>query len=113
MTAENIIALVIFAMVAMVMIVIGIYQRNQKTPVGSYTGVKAPTPEEITDVKAWNLKHGIMWIVYGILIIVGYVGGFLSSNVFIQLAFVIVCDVWPIILMIVYHSHLCKVYWRK
>ena len=113
MTAENIIALVIFAVVAMVMIVIGIYQINQKTPVGFYTGDKAPSPEEITDVRAWNVKHGVMWIIYGFLIIIGYVGGFLSKNVIMELAFIIVCDVWPIILMMIYHSHLCKQYWRK
>lgn len=34
MTTENIFGLVIFAMVALVMIVIGIYQLNQKEPVG-------------------------------------------------------------------------------
>ena len=113
MTAENIIALVIFAFVAMVMIVIGIYQINQKAPVGFYTGEKAPSKEEITDVRAWNVKHGLMWITYGLLIIIGYVGGFLSKNVIIELAFVIVCDVWPIILMMVYHSYLCKQYRRK
>ena len=113
MTAENIIALVIFALVAMVMIVIGIYQINQKAPVGFYSGEKSPKAKDITDVKAWNTKHGIMWVIYGILIIAGYAGGFFAKNVYIEITFIIVCNVLPIILMAVYHSHLCKVYWRR
>ncbi len=40
MSAENIIGLVIVAMVALVMITIGVYQLNQKNTVGFYTGEK-------------------------------------------------------------------------
>lgn len=68
--------------------------------------------EEITDVKAWNLRHGIMWIIYGVLIIAGYFIGYFVGNVYFEVAVLIVFDVWPIILMMVYHSHLCKKYRR-
>ncbi len=112
MTAEDIIGLVIFGIVALTMIVIGIYQLNQEEPVGFYTGEKPPVAEGITDVKAWNLRHGIMWIIYGVLIIAGYFIGYFVGNVYFEIAVLIVFDVWPIILMMVYHSHLCKKYRR-
>ena len=47
---------------ALVMIVIGVRQMKSETPVGFYTGERAVKPEEITDIPAWNRKHGIMWI---------------------------------------------------
>lgn len=30
---------------------------------------------EISDVKSWNRKHGIMWIVYGIILVISWICG--------------------------------------
>lgn len=65
MTAETIICMVIVAISAIPMIIMGIVQYRSKAPVGFWSGKKPPEREQITDVKAYNQKHGIMWIIYG------------------------------------------------
>lgn len=65
MTAETIIYMVIVAISAIPMIIIGIAQYRSKKPVGFWSGKEPPKREQITDVKAYNRKHGIMWIIYG------------------------------------------------
>ncbi len=112
MTPEDIIGLVIYAMVALVMIAIGIYQLNQSDPVKFYTGEEPPAADEITNVKAWNLQHGMMWIIYGVLLMAGYFIGYFIKNVIFEIAVVIVFDIWPLILMAFYHSYLSKKYRR-
>lgn len=56
---------VILCLVALIMAGIGISQVRSRKPVGFYTGVKPPEEKNLRDVKAWNRKHGIMWILYG------------------------------------------------
>ena len=68
MTAASIITFIIFFIVAMIMIGLGIFQLKSTSPVGFYSGEKPPREEELTDVKAWNKKHGMMWLIYGIII---------------------------------------------
>ena len=67
---ENIIGLVIYLAVASFMIGIGISQLRSKKPVDFYSGEKPPGEEELSDVKAWNQKHGQMWVLYGLIILV-------------------------------------------
>lgn len=62
------ISLAIYGGVAALMIGIGISQLRSKKPVGFYSGVKPPREDELSDVGAWNKKHGIMWIIYGAII---------------------------------------------
>ena len=57
------------AYVALIMLGVGIGMIVGKKPTGFYTGGKAYNPDEIKDVKKWNLYHGLMFIVYAILII--------------------------------------------
>ena len=110
--AEQIIGFVIICMVALIMIGLGVSQIRSKEPTGFYTGEKAPKAEEISDVKAWNRKHGMMWLFYGIAIICGYIvsaviGGELSA-LFILCGIVI--GALPI--MMWYHSYLKKKYYN-
>ena len=72
MDAENIFGFSIFLLVAIVMMVIGIVQIRKKTPVAFYSGEEPPRAEDLTDVKAWNWKHGLMWLLFGVTILVGY-----------------------------------------
>lgn len=67
--AGYLIYFVIMCLTALIMIVIGMQQLKSRKPVGFYSGVKPPEEEELQDVKTWNRKHGIMWILYGCAII--------------------------------------------
>ena len=61
MNAETIMGLVIVSLVALVMLTIGISQFVKKdVPVGFYNITIPPKKEEITDIIAWNKKHGII-----------------------------------------------------
>lgn len=66
MTAESVMCFVIYVFVALIIMTIGIVQLKSKTPVAFYSGEKPPRAEEVTDVKVWNRKHGMMWLIYRI-----------------------------------------------
>ncbi len=113
---EMIISIAIFAVVALIMTIIGVSQLRSKTPVGFYTGAKPPQSEEISDVLAWNKKHGYMWIAYGIsIMLVGIIIGVCSLNenainTLIILLLSTVGVILPIIVMMIYHTKLEKMY---
>ncbi len=65
--------LVIISMVALIMVIIGVCQMIKKDePVGFYNMIDPPKKEEITDIVEWNKKHGMIWIIYGICIELGF-----------------------------------------
>ena len=72
MNAENLIGFIVYFAAAAIMVGIGISQLKSSKPVGFYTGEKPLKEDEITDVKAWNKKHGLMWLIYGGIIITGF-----------------------------------------
>ena len=109
---ESIFALVIYLLVAAIMLGIGISQYRSKSPVGFYSGEKPPMESELTDVDAWNKKHGKMWIWYGVIIIISYLAG---------IPFLVLDSVWcvvplcggiilPLPFMIRYHHKLVREY---
>ena len=110
--AEFIFGFVIYLMVAAIMFGIGISQYRSQKPVGFYSGEKPPLEKELTDVEAWNKKHGKMWIGYGVIIVISYLAG---------TPFLIQDSVWcvlpmcggimiPLPLMIRYHHKLIREY---
>lgn len=110
MTAENIICFVIYALVALFMMGIGIVQLKSKDPVGFYSGEKPPKAENITDVKAWNKKHGMMWLIYGIVILISFfIGAAIGDSIWAVLP-MIGGLIIPVIFMIWYHQQLKKKY---
>lgn len=111
MIAETLIGLVISLLVALIMIGIGISQLKSKTPTGFYTGEKPPRPEELSDVDAWNKKHGRMWITYGIVIILSYLL-FILIGLDTNGGLIVYCNgiILPIVVMIGYHNKLIKTY---
>ena len=112
MSAENMIGFIIFLFVAFIMIGIGISQVKSNTPVGFYSGEKPPREEELTNVHEWNIKHGMMWISYGIIMLVGYfTGALIGESIWSALP---MCGgvVLPIIGMVWYHHRLIKRYRR-
>lgn len=110
--AESIIFVVIVAISAMPMIILGIVQYRSKEPVGFWSGKEPPKREQITDVKAYNRKHGIMWILYG--------AGFLFCNILeiplgeelalLAVGLSVVECIGGIFVMIAYHNKLNRQY---
>ena len=107
---ETIITLVIFVIVSLIMMGIGISQLRSTEPVGFYSGEKGPREDEITDVPAWNKKHGMMWLIYGIIIMVsGFIGFIIGDSIFCLIPF---CGgmAIPVVFMIWYHNKLIRLY---
>lgn len=109
---EAIIGLGIVFFVSIIMIVIGIVQLRNKNPTGFYTGEKPPKPEEITNVKAWNHKHGMMWIIYGISLFISYFIGIWFNEMICSISMIAV-SVGGVIIMCIYHSKLQTHYLKK
>lgn len=99
----------ILGICAVTMIVLGIIQYRNKKPSGFYTG-ETFDPKEISDITAWNHKHGIMWILYGSLFPILFVVDLLmNSPLVFGFVMIGVCLV-PLPFMIMYHHHLIKKY---
>ena len=114
MNAEMIFGLVIISMVALVMVIIGIYQFAQKDkPVGFYNTIAPPKKEDITDIVKWNKKHGMIWIVYGACIELSYWLGAFSTNEIMAAVFLMGGILFPLPFMILAHHMLEKEYKRK
>lgn len=110
--AEQIICFCIYLLVALLMLGIGISQWNSKEPVGFYTGEKPPAPQSLSDVSAWNRKHGAMWILYGILIIISGVAGVFGTQSIWSIIPLVGGVVVPIGVMVWYHHRLINQYRR-
>lgn len=112
MTASYIITFIIYLIAAAIMIGIGISQLRSTLPVGFYSGEKPPKADELTDVQAWNKKHGMMWLIYGIVIILSYFFGYVIGDSI--LCIIPYCGglLVPVIIMIWYHHRLIRRYKR-
>ena len=71
---------IVMSICALIMINIGVFQVTRKMPVTFYTGERIPDVEAVKNVKEWNIKHGIMWIFYGGVIIIGIIAGILFDD---------------------------------
>lgn len=110
---EEILGGVIMFGTALIMIGLGISQWKSSEPVGFYTGEKPPARETLRDVKAWNRNHGRMWVLYGLVIILGYVIGSLMGDTIY--AAIPMCGgvVLPLPLMIWEHHRLIQNYRKE
>lgn len=70
MDAGTCFILFVMLFAAFLMLMIGILQIKSKKPVGFYAGETGPDETELTNTQAWNRKHGILWILYGITIVI-------------------------------------------
>ena len=107
--AENIIGFVILLICTIPLIVIGITQIKSKEPVGFWTGVKPPSKDRVSDVPAYNKKHGIMWILYGAGIIPAFYIGMIFGGLVATCALGVE-TIGGIVAMICYHNYLDKKY---
>lgn len=112
MKAENIIGLAIYVVVALFMVAIGIAQLKSKDPVGFYSGEEPPKAESLTDVCAWNKRHGMMWLIYGIIIFVSYLIGSIIGESIWSIIPMMGGVIIPLPFMIWYHHRLMKKFMR-
>lgn len=111
LNAGNIIGAVIVTIVALIMVLLGVSQfRTKDKPVGFYNVIDPPKKEEITDITMWNRKHGMIWIVYGICIELGFWMGFLMTNEILQMIFMMGGVLVPLPFMVIRHRMLEKKY---
>lgn len=111
MNAEMIMGLIILSFVAAIMGLIGVCQVVKKdAPVGFYNVIDPPKKEEITDIIQWNKKHGMLWILYGICIELGFWLGYVMPSEVLEMIFMTGGVVLPLPLMIVRHHRLEKEY---
>lgn len=112
MTAEIIISLIVVLICIAPIIIMGIVQYRSKEPVGFWSGKKPPQKEQLTDVKAYNRKHGLMWILLG----GGFLLCFVCGHFFGGLVAGYLCMIeiiGGILAMIAYHEKLERMYHKK
>lgn len=111
MNEANTIGLIIITMVALIMVSIGVVQmRKRDIPVGFYNMIDPPKKEEITDLISWNKKHGMIWVIYGICIELGFFIGLGMPSEAWQMVFMMGGVIVPLPLMVLRHRSLEKIY---
>ena len=111
MNEAMIMGLVIISIVAGIMIIIGLSQISKKeNPVGFYNLIDSPKKEEISDVIQWNKKHGIIWIIYGICIELGFWLGYVMPVEALEMIFMMGGVILPLPFMVMRHHKLEKEY---
>ena len=110
--AEIVISSVVVLVSTMSVIMIGIVQYRSKDPVGFWSGKKPPKKEQITDVKTYNRKHGLMWILLGVGFILCFVCGLLFGGIIAKYSCMIEV-IGGLLAMIVYHQKLDRMYYKK
>lgn len=112
MAAETIFSAVILLVSIGPIIILGIVQYRSKEPVGFWSGKEPPKREQVTDVRAYNRKHGLMWITYGVGFVVCFLGG-LPFGELITGYLCLIEGLGGIFVMAAYHNRLNRMYYRK
>lgn len=100
---------VIYGLCALIFIGLGIRNYKAKKPVTINTSIKPPKEENFVSVKEWNRKHGIMWIIFGIILFAGYVlSCIFVDNLFLCMLFLVIIPILYCPVVIIYHNHLVK-----
>jgi hypothetical protein len=109
MTAETIFSMIVAVICMLPIFIIGIVQYKSEEPVGFWSGKKPPKKEQITDVTAYNHKHGMMWILYGAGFLFCFCIGMLFDAVIASIAACVECF-GGLALMVFYHNKLDRTY---
>ena len=100
----------VFALCALLFAGIGICQFNAKKPVGFYSGVKPPEIEQEEDVKGWNRGHGLMWMIYGMILFLTGVSCLIFGESFWITIIMMGAVILPFPFIAMIHHHLEKKY---
>lgn len=110
--AEKMVLFVVLLLSAAPLIILGIAQYKSVVPVGFWTGKKPPAREQITDVKAYNHRHGLMWISYGAGLLLCF-GSMVFVGLETAMVLVMIECFGGIVAMVVYHNKLDRTYFIK
>ena len=77
------------------------------------SGVEPPKPEEINDLRAWNTKHGAMWMVYGGIIALSAIIFSFVIDGLVGTVILIGGVMLPLPFMVWWHHHLESKYLKK
>ncbi|MCR5596401.1 MAG: hypothetical protein K6G12_11170 [Lachnospiraceae bacterium] len=111
MDPSSAIMLAVGALVAAILIFIGIKQFRSVTPVAFYTGEEPPAEKLLKDVRAWNHGHGSLWIGYGVVIIVCYLlAVFWAVDSLVKTLLMFCGTIFPVFLLVLGHRYLVRRY---
>lgn len=111
MDAGSVIGLVIISIAALIILGIGISQMLKKEePVGFYNTIDPPKKDEISNISEWNKKHGLLWIVYGIIIEACYWIAYFMPGTVLQAVCLIGGILLPLPCLVIYHNRLVQKY---
>ncbi len=103
--------IVIGTLVSLTLIIIGIVQIKSKKPVKFYTGEEAPVENKLKSVRGWNTGHGLLWIGYGVIIILCILSAvFWMYDSLIKTLILLGGMIVPTFLMVLGHNLLIKKY---
>ena len=112
MKTETIISFIILILCISPVFVLGIVQYRSKRVVGFWSGEEPPKNEWVTDMKAYNYRHCIMWILYGTGFVVCYMFGFLWGAIVAAVLCVAEC-IAGIFIMVICHKKWYGIYVKK
>ena len=110
MPAWLLIMLITWVILASAMITLGVSQWTAVNPVTFYNSEKALPAEKLRSVKGWNRGHGLIWLVYGGVILLSCLPMLLSKREELIAAIAAAGAVLPIPFMIWRHHALIKKY---
>ena len=112
MTTEIISCMIITFFCTLPLFLFGIVQIKSDRPVVFWAGKEPPKKEQVTDVRAYNKKHGLMWILYGVgFDVCFFVGIFFGGEIAAVLAGAECLG--GLLLMILCHNKLEEKYVKK
>jgi hypothetical protein len=99
MGKESLSAMIIGIIVMFVFIIMGIRQMNSKSPVSFYALDVQPKDSEISDIKAWNHCHGLMWVFYGLFFGTGLLIALLMNHEILSVLIIMISAIGPLPIM--------------
>ena len=112
MMAETIFSFVVLILCIAPVIILGIVQYRSRRVVGFWSGEEPPKNEKVTDMKAYNHRHGMMWILYGLGFVLCFMFGWLWGAVASAVLCGIEC-IGGIFIMIACHKKWYDIYVKK
>lgn len=106
----NIPSVVIQSVIAIGLIVFGISQikSDSVAHIGTTNANDPIRNENITDIRRWNMCHGLMWVIYGILYLGSSIASLFIVSIFVVFIIALSVTIIPLPFMCLYHNHLKK-----
>lgn len=109
MTTETVFGIIVALICISPILILGTVQYFSKEPVGFWAGKEPPKREQVSDVRAYNHKHGLMWILYGTGFLLCFCLGIFLEGFAAVVPALMECIV-GLYLMILYHNKLDRTY---